>query len=490
MRLRPSRPPNVVAGVNFARERNLRLVVKGGGHSYHGTSNCADSLLIWTRRMNRIQMHETFVAQGCVGAEPQPAVSVGAGAVWAHVYDAVTTRGNRYVQGGGCATVGVAGLIQSGGFGSFSKNYGLAAAGLLEAEVVTADGSVRIANECTNPDLFWALKGGGGGNFAVMTRLTLRTRELPTFFGDVSGTIKASSDAAFQRLVAYTMSFYRERLFNRHWGEQIIFQPGRELGIAVMFQGLNREEAERTWAPFVQWIAAAPQEFSWLKPLSVGILPARRLWDAAILRRVAPTAISMDDRPDASPLNFAWSADVEQAACYWHGYQSAWLSAALLDGDGAALVDALCNASGHWEISLHLNKGLAGAPPEERAAAKNTAMNPAVVDAFALAILGGSGPPAFAGVAGHELDLVTARSNAAAIARAMKALSVVAREPGAYVSESDFFQPDWQQAYWAANYPRLTAVKRRYDPDGLFFVHHGVGSERWSADGFAELRRE
>ena len=68
MRLRPSRPPNVVAGVNFARERNLRLVVKGGGHSYHGTSNCADSLLIWTRRMNRIQMHETFVAQGCVGA--------------------------------------------------------------------------------------------------------------------------------------------------------------------------------------------------------------------------------------------------------------------------------------------------------------------------------------------------------------------------------------------------------------------------------------
>ena len=181
---------------------------------------------------------------------------------------------------------------------------------------------------------------------------------------------------------------------------------------------------------------------------------------------------------------------MEQAACYWHGYQSAWLSAALLDGDGAALVDALCNASGHWEISLHLNKGLAGAPPEERAAAKNTAMNPAVVDAFALAILGGSGPPAFVGVAGHELDLVAARRNAAAIARAMKALSVVAREPGAYVSESDFFQPDWQQAYWGANYPRLTAVKRRYDPDGLFFVHHGVGSERWSADGFAELRRE
>jgi FAD/FMN-containing dehydrogenase len=83
--------------------------------------------------------------------------------------------------------VGVAGLVQSGGFGSFSKNYGLAAAGLLEVEVVTADGEARIANACTNPDLFWALKGGGGGTFGVVTRLTLRTRELPERFGGSSG---------------------------------------------------------------------------------------------------------------------------------------------------------------------------------------------------------------------------------------------------------------------------------------------------------------
>jgi FAD/FMN-containing dehydrogenase len=147
---------DVAAAVSFAREHRLRLVVKGGGHSYLGTSNAADSLLIWTRRMNAVVVHDAFVAQGCAGTEqPRPAVSVGAGAIWLHVYDAVTTKAGRYVQGGGCTTVGVAGLIQSGGFGSFSKRYGLAAASLLEAEVVTADGAVRIANPCTNPDLFW-----------------------------------------------------------------------------------------------------------------------------------------------------------------------------------------------------------------------------------------------------------------------------------------------------------------------------------------------
>ena len=135
---------DVAAAVNFAREHNLRLVVKGGGHSYLGTSNAPDSLLVWTRAMNGIAMHDNFVPQGCAGP-PQPAVSVGAGAIWLHVYDAVTTKAGRYVQGGGCTTVGVAGLIQSGGFGSLSKNYGTAAASLLEAEVVTADGKVRIS---------------------------------------------------------------------------------------------------------------------------------------------------------------------------------------------------------------------------------------------------------------------------------------------------------------------------------------------------------
>ncbi len=152
--------------------------IRGGGHSYLGTSNAPDSLLIWTRRMNDITLHDAFVAQGCAGREaPQPAVTVGAGAIWMHTYNAVTTKGGRYVQGGGCGTVGVAGLVQGGGFGSYSKFYGTAGAALLEAEIVTADGEVRIANACTHADLFWALKGGGGGSFGVVTRLTLRTRE-------------------------------------------------------------------------------------------------------------------------------------------------------------------------------------------------------------------------------------------------------------------------------------------------------------------------
>ena len=105
---------DIAAAVNSAREHRLRLVVKGGGHSYQGTSNSADSLLIWTRHMDEITLTLGFCAAG-IKMAPQAAVTLGSGAIWMQAYDAVMTKAGKYVQGGGCTTVGVAGLVQSGG---------------------------------------------------------------------------------------------------------------------------------------------------------------------------------------------------------------------------------------------------------------------------------------------------------------------------------------------------------------------------------------
>ncbi|WP_419694912.1 FAD-binding oxidoreductase [Mesorhizobium muleiense] len=479
---------DVVVAVNFARENNLRLVVKGGGHSYQGTSSAPDSLLIWTRRMSAITMHDTFVGVGCAGQyEPQQAVTVEAGALWGQVYHAVTTKAGRYVQGGGCLTVGVAGLIQSGGFGSFSKAYGMAAANLLEAEIVTADGAVKIANACTNPDLFWAIKGGGGGSFGVVTRLTLRTYELPEFFGAVFTTIQATSDAAFHRLIVEVIRFYGEDLLNPHWGEQIAFRPGNVLAIAMVFKGLDHQQAEAIWRPFLEWLAASPQDFSVVSGPMVLAAPARNFWDPEFLRQISGIVLS-DDRPAAPEGNVFWASNLEEAGQILHGYQSAWLPASLLQrSEQEKLSDALFTASRHWSVSLHFNKGLAGAPAEAIDTARNTAANPAVLDAFALAISGAEGPPAYPGIAGHEPDTATARKEADAIGKAREELRKLVPHAGSYVAESDFFQEGWQESFWGPNYARLLAVKDKYDPGGLFYAHHGVGSERWSDDGFTRF---
>jgi FAD/FMN-containing dehydrogenase len=478
---------DVVAAVNFARKHNLRLVVKGGGHSYYGGSNAADSLLIWTRKMHAVVVHDAFVGEGCAGrVEAAPAVTVEPGAIWRQVYDEVTTKAGRYAQGGGCMTVGVAGLLLGGGFGSFSKAYGMAAASLLEAEIVTADGDVKIANSCTNPDLFWAIKGGGGG-FGVVTRLTLRTHDLPDFFGGVFATIKAKSDDAWRRLIGKIVEFYAEALFNPNWGEQIGFQPGGVLSISMVFQGLGQPQAETVWRPFFDWVAASPRDFDVLAAPTVLAVPARLFWNPALLGSV-PGLVLKDDRSDAPGSNIFWASNLGEAGMVWHGYQSAWMSASLLSADRREkLADALFAATKHWHVALHINKGLAGAAAEATEAVKNTSMNPSVADAFALAISASGEQPAYPGVAGHEPDAAAARKNADAIDKAMNELRKLTPSLGSYVLEGNFFEPNWQGSFWGANYPKLRAIKDKYDPAGLFFVHHGVGSEDWSEDGFTRL---
>jgi hypothetical protein len=480
---------DIVAGVNFARENNLRLVVKGGGHSYQGTSNAPDSLLIWTRHMHDVTIHNNFVPQGCGGRPTsQRAVTLGAGAIWMHAYDAVTTKGGAYVQGGGCTTVGVAGLIQSGGFGSFSKHYGSAASGLLEAEVVTADGKIRIANACTNPDLFWALKGGGGGSFGVVSKLTLRVHDLPEFAGGANFTVKAATDDAYRRLIRQFVGFYREALFNDHWGEQAHFEPDNTLEISMVFHGLETEPSRRVWQPFLDWLAKSPGTYTIESEPSIGAMPARHWWDVDWRKEHHHSVFKTDTRSGASANNVWWTGDGGQVGCVIYGFESLWMPASLLeDNSQERLANALFAASRYSEVELHFNKGIAGAPPEAIEATKNTATNPSVLDAFALAIVADGQQPAYPGVAGHEPDILKARKAKERVHRCMGELRNVAGDGGAYVSESNFFEEGYQQAYWGSNHSRLAEIKKKVDPSGLFFVHNGVGSEEWSADGFTKI---
>jgi FAD/FMN-containing dehydrogenase len=491
---------DIAAAVTFARENHVRLVVKGGGHSYQGTSNAPDSLLIWTRHMHDVAMHDAFVPRGCERAmQPQPAVTLGAGTIWMQAYQAATTHGGKYVQGGGCTTVGVAGLVQSGGFGSNSKRYGTAAASLLQAEIVTADGTIRIANPCTNPDLFWALKGGGGGTFGVVSNLTLRLHDLPEFFGSANFTITATSDDAYRRLIQEFVSFYGEHLFNEHWGEQARFHHDNTLEIAMVSQGVDTDDAKSTWQPFLDWAKRSPHAYSIKSGTVIASFPAQRMWDVPwwkehwpelvfpnsnafiglfdhLLAHVAQPVLSFDDRPGAGPSNAWWKGDGGQVGWFIWGYESLWLPASLLDSDSQQrLADALFAASRHTGLSLHFNKGLAGAPPDVIAAAKDTATNPAVLNAFALAIVADGQAPAYPGISGFEPSVLDGRQARERIDRCVDQLRAVAGETGAYVSESNYFEKDFQQAYWGSNYPRLAEIKKKYDPDGLFVVHNGVG---------------
>lgn len=475
---------DVAAAVNFARDHNLRLVIKGTGHSYLGTSNAPDSLLVWTHGMNEVTLHDSFIGRGCEGkVAPAPAVTAEAGAVWIDLYTAVTTNAGRYVQGGGCTDVGVAGLVQSGGFGSFSRGFGTAASGLLEAEVVTADGEIRIANACSNADLFWALKGGGGGSWGAVTKVTLGTHDLPHSMGFAWGTVKAQSDAAFRRLISQFVRFYTDNLFNTMWGEQVHFRPDNSFEISMASLGFDRQAAQAVWKPFFDWIAASPNEYTVTDALGASGHRAQEMWEVA-----GNSAMTPDSRAGAPKHHGWWKGDQAQVGMFLNGFDSLWLPQRLLhEENGRRLSDALFAGSRHKEIQLHINKGLAGGTPGAIAATLNTATNPAVTEAFALAIIADGQKSAYPGEPRAAVDVETARKDSRAIDLAAAELRKVAPDAGSYVSESNYFNHRWQQDYWGRNYPKLQAVKRKYDPDGLFFVYHGVGSEEWSADGFTRL---
>lgn len=199
-----------------------------------------------------------------------------------------------------------------------------------------------------------------------------------------------------------------------------------------------------------------------------------------------PATVVADNQPGASPDNVSWAGNQIEVNVFIYGYESVWLPASLLDRQDH-LADTLFAGTRHFGIELHFNKGLAGAPEDKVAAARDTATNPAVLDAFALAIIAGGDPHSSPGLPGHEPDLAEGRKVAVAVTAAADQLRAIVPAGGAYLSESNFFDQAWRTSFWGSNYPRLAEVKKKYDPFGLFFVHHGVGSDEWSADGFTKM---
>jgi hypothetical protein len=318
------------------------------------------------------------------------------------------------------------------------------------------------------------------GTFGVVTKLTLRVRELPEFWGGAIFRVKASSDDAFRRLLRYFVNFYRDNLFNDHWGEQAHVGDNNVLGISMLSHALSTEEAKKVWQPFLDWIGRSPGLYTIEPGMILGSMPARHWWDPEWRKQQHQDVFVPDPRTGASPNNVWWTGDAGQVAWTIYGFESLWLPASLLrDNSGERLANALFASSRYNMIELHFNKGLAGAQPDAIEAARNTATNPAVLDAFALAIVA-DGEGGYPGVRGHEPDVAAARTSCSQVHRSMNGLRALTTDGGSYVSESNFFEEDWGHSYWGSNYSRLASVKKKYDPSGLFFVHNGVGSEKWS----------
>jgi FAD/FMN-containing dehydrogenase len=230
---------DVAAGMRFARAAGLDICVRGGGHNVAGRAVADDAVMIDLAEMRGTE----------IDAEARTVRAEG-GLNWAELNGATAEHGLA-VTGGAISTTGIAGLTLGGGLGWLMAKHGLAADNLLAVELVNADGAVLDVTEASDPDLFWALRGGGG-NFGIATTFTYRLHPVEMVTG---GLIAHPVDAAPELL-----RFYRDAVADCPDDltvfAALVHAPdgsGMKLSALVVFHTGDSEQAEQDLAPFKTW---------------------------------------------------------------------------------------------------------------------------------------------------------------------------------------------------------------------------------------------
>lgn len=402
---------DVVAAVRFAADQGLLLAVRGGGHSLAGFSTCDGGLVLDLGRMRRI----------VVDAE-RGLIRVQGGCTWAEVNDAAHAYGLA-TPGGVVSSTGVAGLTLGGGFGLLMRRYGLSCDNLVSADVVTADGTALTCDAEREPDLFWALRGGGG-NVGVVTAFEFRAHPV----GEILGGLVAFP------LEADALRAYRD---------QIADAPEELTAIAAVAGAPAAPFVEPDWhgRPVIVLIAC------WTGDEERG----RKVIDAFTGR--APVVGRMIERMPYPVINTFFDEELPPGLHhYWKGHFVRGLP------DGA--------------IDVHLEHGAKLPSPESgtllfplggaagRVGSADTAF--AYRDADFAVGLGAS----WHGSADTAANVAWCRRYSADLARF--------DEGGGYVNFGSDDDADRVVANYGGNYARLAAIKRRYDPGNLFRLNQNV----------------
>jgi FAD/FMN-containing dehydrogenase len=416
--------------VAFAREHKVELTAHSGGHSYGGYSSCP-GLVVDVSQMQGIS------AGGQTSKGGQAVATVGAGATLINVYSQLAAQG-LLLPGGSCPTVGIAGLALGGGIGVFSRAYGLTCDQMAEVEIVTADGVVRRCGPGQDDDLYWASRGGGGGNFGIATSFGFHVHPIPeaiTLF-----TLEWPWGAAASVLDAWLR--WIPSTPDELWANCQLFASG-DVGSGLV----------KVTGVFVGSVAACSAA---LDPLTVAV------GEGTTYRFVGPeqylTATMIEAGCEGKPVAQC-AAPVESPFVAKSSYVGGPLPEGAVDGIVSALSDLPATLPGAGGGVVF--DGYGGVI--NRTGAGETAF--VHRDAVACAQYSVTYPAAPPGP--------SATSAASAwLDNIHHVFSPVTQ--GSYQNYIDPSLADWQEAYYGANLGRLRQVKQHYDPDDLFHFAQSI----------------
>jgi FAD/FMN-containing dehydrogenase len=432
--------------VNMARSLNLRLVVRNTGHDYNGRSVGKGALSVWTHGLKEIQYVENYEGPSYQG----PVFKAGAGVQGFELYEAADKHGVSAVAGI-CPTVGVCGGYSAGGGHSpLMQLFGVGSDQVVALEVVTADGRFVTATPDVNSDLYWALLGGGGGTFGIVTSAVVKVhRKVPVTVSKwtlmTSETV--SADAFWEAFKFFYDNFPVYNAAKTYsYFSLMKLAPGTYMW---------------TMAPFFATDMTVPEYEALVQPFfdkcaSLGIqLEANTTHYDSFYPAYQATFATLDyfvGGAGAIPGNRILPTEN-------------WATADLRNRTFSAVKNAVENA-------LMLNMYHQQAAEQE--VKDLNSVNPAFRNEQSMIVAINLAIPETP--AGWKASVENLNTNV------LKPLREVTPAGGSYGNEADIAEPDWQQAFWGKNYARLLKIKKEVDPTGLFYVHHGVGSEDWVVD--------
>ncbi|KAH6907005.1 FAD binding domain-containing protein [Coprinopsis sp. MPI-PUGE-AT-0042] len=433
---------HIKAGIDFARTNNIRLVIRNTGHDlafsrtqplhdFMGRSTGYGSLAINTHTFKDVTFTRNYAGPGGYTGS---AVTVGAGIQGRELLRLANQQNPKVaIVTGECPTVGFAGgYIQGGGHGPLASYYGMAADQALSFEVVTADGVFRTANAVENPDLFWALRGGGPSTFAAIISVTVKTfPEIPT-----AGVVLTLSGFNVENSWKAFGAFHN--LANR-WVEN---------GMFVYYEMFSGFFSVR---PFVGPNMNAAKINQVLQPL----------YD------------------QLRSQNIQYTAQVKEYQTFFDLYidlfqdESAGANS-LVGGRVFTRQDIAQRGNEIVAAYRRSNAGIVGhiVGPGFGAPNVDNAIHPGWRNASSFSITSVNLPNqyTYAQLVQAERQLTT-EVDGPLVAASPNGLS--------YVNEGNLAQPNWQQEYWGSNYPRLKELKAKWDPQGVFYARTTPGTELW-----------
>jgi hypothetical protein len=406
---------DVATGLSFAREHGIPVAIRSGGHSYPGYSAGNHRLVIDVRPLHGVTLNGTTA-------------TVGAGASLVQVYDALGTRG-RGIAGGSCPTVGIAGLTQGGGVGVLVRAHGLTCDAVTAMQVVLADGRTVTASAHHEPELFWALRGGGGGHLGVVTSFTMKTFAAPTI---TRAFIEWPFSAARHVVPRWLATIPR---------------ADRRLWSTIKLLGGATHPSGPALVMSATWTGPASGMDTALQPLLSSV-----------------PAPSTDSRSSDSYLNtmltYAGCSSIPVSRCH--------------TGAGGDLPREAFAATSHIIDAAHVDMTTLIAHVQ---AAQGSGLKEAGISIDAL---GGAvrdiGPTATS--FGHRTALATVQytatytsgtaTPAVTFVRGFRSAMTPTWGPGAYVNYADAAVQNYRTAYFGPNAARLADARTTYDPDHFF----------------------